>query len=367
MYCQKCGTHTDGKFCPNCGAPTQEEKSEATLNGQPLNAAPPEPPKKQKKKIPTWGKISIVLLVFMLLAWAVSEELSDAVFATGLIGTIIYIILLIVSAIKKRSVKPSALCLVISFALIITVVSFPTDEYKKLDKYEWGNAAEIVLKEIGVKEIKGVYDDKTLSSAFPKITTEKGDLSLYLSRDSEGKWGTVYVKDTKDREKIYYDTLKYDHDGKLVENIYSYETGEIIEKADPEAKEKYEKRQQEIQAEQQERFEENQDKKLKEAQSLPQIIMNAYDKNAVKAKEEYVGKTHTIAGTIVSINDGVLPATTDVEINCNGVSVICTFKGTEREKITEKSKGDEIVVTGRCDGIAILRDLTFNSCVLDEI
>ncbi len=34
MYCQKCGTHTDGKFCPNCGAPTQEEKAETTLNGQ---------------------------------------------------------------------------------------------------------------------------------------------------------------------------------------------------------------------------------------------------------------------------------------------------------------------------------------------
>ena len=367
MYCQKCGTYTDGKFCPNCGAPTQEEKAETTLNGQSANLTPPAPQKKQKKKLPAWGKIGIVLLAFMLLVWAISENISDAVFATGLIGTTIYMISLIVSAIKKRSIKINLLCLIVSFALIIIGVAVPTDEFKKLDKYEWGSTAEDVLKEIGVKEIKDIYEDDKSSVVFPRITTEKTELSLFLSKDSDGKWEVVHVKDNEDRKKVYYDTLKHDNEGKLVKDIYSYETGEVIERADPKAKEKQEKEQQGYQSELDEKIKENSTKKLKDAQSLPQTIISAYDKNAVKAREEYEGNMYTIAGTVVSVNDGVLPATTDVEIDCNGVSVICTFKGTEREKIVSKNKGDDIVVTGRCDGIALLRDLSFNSCIIDEI
>lgn len=376
MYCQKCETHTDGKYCPNCGAPAQEEKAEATLNGQPFNSAPLKQSKKQKKKLPTWGKIGIVLLVFMLLVWAISESISDAVFAAGLIGTIIYLVSLIVSTIKKRSIKTNLLCLAVSFALIIIGAAAPTDTYKKLDKYDWGNSLEIILKEIGVEKINKISIDEKDESlykgydAMPIIQTEKGSLDVWVSyRESDQKWEVLSVRDKEDYKKIYYlDDAEEDiKSGSLANDIYSYQTGEIIHKANPEAKAKREKELQEFQLEQQEEHKESQDKKLKEAQSLPQLIINAYNNNAVKAKEEYVGKTHTIAGTVVSINDGVLPATTDVEINCNGVSVICTFKGTEREKIIEKSKGDEIVVTGRCDGIAILRDLTFNSCVLDEI
>ena len=58
MYCQKCGTHTDGKFCPNCGA-LPRRKAETTLNGQSVSTATQESVKKPKKKIPTWGKIAI--------------------------------------------------------------------------------------------------------------------------------------------------------------------------------------------------------------------------------------------------------------------------------------------------------------------
>lgn len=74
MYCQKCGTHTDGKFCPNCGAPTQEEKAETTLNGQSVSTATQESVKKPKKKIPTWGKIAIAMVAVWILLFAIFQE-----------------------------------------------------------------------------------------------------------------------------------------------------------------------------------------------------------------------------------------------------------------------------------------------------
>lgn len=308
MYCQKCGTHTDGKFCPNCGAPTQEEKVEATLNGNPVSDVPPEQPKKSKKKLPAWGKIGIVLLAFMLLVWAISENISDAVFATGLIGTTIYMISLIVLAIKKRSIKINLLCLIVSFALIIIGVAVPTDEFKKLDKYEWGSTAEDVLKEIGVKEIKDVYEDDKSSVVFPRITTEKTELSIFLSKDGDGKWGVVHIKDNKDRKKVYYDTLKHDNEGKLVEDIYSYETGEVIERADPKAKENQEKKNQEIES-QQEKQSEDSKKTFKD--NCKKI---AY-KELTRYPEKYNGQSVKFTGEVIQVMEGLWGGSHALRVN----------------------------------------------------
>lgn len=391
MYCQKCGTHTDGKFCPNCGAPTQEEKAETTLNGQPVDLTPPTPQKKRKKKLPAWGIIAIIVAIICLFLFVVFQDISMALGMSSAIGFLVFVVTLIISMIKKRGAKPYAICLAACLVLFIVGIStnsesepgeaiqaqaeesrdpeFNLRSYKKLEKYGWGGVADAELKKIGVEKIKDVeIKDESKYDVEVVLETEKNKLIMRISHSGGDEWEVSSIRDNIDY-KIYYDSrLENDiKNGTLINNIYSYKTGEIIHKANPEAKAKREKELQEFQLKQQEEHKENQEKKLKEAQSLPQLIINAYDKNAVKAKEEYVGNTYTIAGTIVSVNDGVLPATTDVEINCNGVSVICTFKGTEREKIVNKNKGDDIVVTGRCDGIALLRDLSFNACILDEI
>lgn len=391
MYCQKCGTHTDGKFCPNCGAPTQEEKTETTLNGQSVNLTPPAPQKKQKKKLPVWGITSIIVAIICLFLFIAFQDISMALGMSGAIGFLVFVVTLVISAIKKRGVKPYAICLAACLVLFIVGISinseaepsevkqaqaeeshdpeFNVRSYKKLEKFEWGGVADAELKKIGVEKIKNVeIKDESNYDVEVVLETEKNKLIMRIAHSDGDEWKVSSIRDNIDY-KIYYDSVLENDikNGTLINNIYSYKTGEIIHKANPEEKAKREKEQQAYQLEQQEERKKNQEKKLKEAQSLPQLIINAYDKNAVKAREEYEGNMYTIAGTVVSVNDGVLPATTNVEINCNGVSVICTFKGTEREKIVSKNKGDDIVVTGRCDGIALLRDLSFNSCIIDEI
>lgn len=119
MYCQKCGTHTDGKFCPNCGAPTQEEKAETTLNGQSVSTATQESVKKPKKKIPTWGKIAIAMVVVWILLFAIFQEFGMSLIVASLIGFIVYLINLIVSAIKKRNVKSMGIALAVCVVLFI--------------------------------------------------------------------------------------------------------------------------------------------------------------------------------------------------------------------------------------------------------
>lgn len=119
MYCQKCGTHTDGKFCPNCGAPAQEEKAETTLNGQSVSYAPQDPAQKPKKKIPAWGKIAIAVAVVWILLFAIFQEFGMSLIVASLIGFIIYLINLIISAIKKRNVKSMGIALAVCVVLFI--------------------------------------------------------------------------------------------------------------------------------------------------------------------------------------------------------------------------------------------------------
>lgn len=396
MYCPNCKKSTDGKFCPVCGMPTQSENTEAKLNGQPLNHDLPISPKK-KKKIPAWGKIAIIFFVIWLLLFAVLEEIGIALFVTSVFAMAVYAVSLIVSAIKKSSVKPYAICLATCFIMaIIGIICLPDNttsssddnlqnaelhkvefnekSYNRLDEYEWGSVVETVLKNIGVEKIKKIsikeesvlqkYDETAI------IKTEKAELEVWVSRSgSDDKWEVVAVRDKAEYKKLYYSVshLTHDKNGNLIDDIYSYITGEIVEKADPEAKEKYELHLDRENAEREKEQSKLRAEKLKQAQDLPKTIISAYAKNAVKADEEYVGQTCTIAGTIESINNGVIPTTIDVEINCKGVSVICTFTEWESKEIVEMSKGDSVVITGRFDGRAVLYDLTFNSCVLDKI
>lgn len=250
MYCQKCGTHTDGKFCPNCGAPTQEEKAEATLNGQPLNATPPEPPKKQKKRIPTWGIIAIVMAVICLLLFAISQELSMSLGVTAVIGGIVYIIMLIISAIKKRGIKPYAICLAACFVLFAIGIATPssnspdseasntspdapavasvknetkteTNAETKAHATEKKNNGPTEPYEDPLEKLEKIYKENCSKVSYKEIarnpdkyTGKQVKFTGEVSQVIESAWGTgvtLLVNVTKDEYGLYDDTIYVDY------------------------------------------------------------------------------------------------------------------------------------------------------------
>lgn len=69
MYCTKCGTKYEGKFCPNCGTPASVNNNQFKINydsGRPDYSIPQYnfiPPKKKKRKFP-----NIIIIVIILIA-----------------------------------------------------------------------------------------------------------------------------------------------------------------------------------------------------------------------------------------------------------------------------------------------------------
>ncbi len=251
MYCQKCKTHTNGKFCPNCGAPTQEEKAEATLNGQPLNATSPEPPKKQKKRIPTWGIIAIVMAVICLFLFAISQELNMALGVTAVIGGIVYIIMIIVSAIKKRGVKPYAICFAACFVLFAIGIAVPSQGFPNSEANSTGPdvAAAASVKsetkkaetnaatkaqatekknndptepyEDPLEKLEKIYKENCSKVAYKEIarnpdkyTGKQVKFTGEVSQVIESTWGTgvtLLVNVTKDEYGLYDDAIYVDY------------------------------------------------------------------------------------------------------------------------------------------------------------
>lgn len=191
MYCQKCGTHTDGKLCPNCGAPAQDETAETILNGHPVSVAQQEPIQKPKKKIPAWGIIAIILSLLMLIMWAISGELAVAMFMIGMFGTVIYAVFTAVSAIKKKTPKIPLIaliaCMLISLSGIFIGVSRDAQPVAKttepVTQLATENAEEELIKENIDKNISGTHKGPSFKIDLKKNDDDKYDVKITLDYD----------------------------------------------------------------------------------------------------------------------------------------------------------------------------------------
>lgn len=173
----------------------------------------------------------------------------DTSFRLAVLSVLIFlisIIWLVIRLFKRSSRKKPLLGISISILLFIFALIYPSLDkskgFNQLKKYEWGSEAAELLIDIGVKEIRKItvhyIKDKEIISGV-RIITEKTKLGLYPSRDHDGTWDILWISNydfdsTVPYGKDYYVTnsLKYDKEGRLIKDIYDYETESLIEKAD---------------------------------------------------------------------------------------------------------------------------------------
>lgn len=111
----------------------------------------------------------------------------------------------------------------------------------KLEQYEWGNKLAPILKEMGVKKIKNIKvdsDEKTGTIYGVTFTADDTELKTHPVKNSDG-WEILWVSNADHNLNISYganyyltESLKYDSEGRLLDNIYDYKTKTIIETTD---------------------------------------------------------------------------------------------------------------------------------------
>lgn len=178
----------------------------------------------------------------------------------GLLGMPVCLLILLIQLFRKKSKKKPAIAFVICLVMFIgggvwsankpesteTVKeeTLVKTNYKRLDKYEWGSAAKDVFEQIGVETVKSVEvraDEETGTIYDVYVETERGKISVMPVKNIDG-WEILWVSNNTVYESLAYgddfyvtDSLKYDEEGRLIRDIYSFRTGELAEAKSEEA------------------------------------------------------------------------------------------------------------------------------------
>jgi hypothetical protein len=288
------------------------------------------------------------------------------------LGFIIGFIWFLLRLFKKGKKKQPLIFMLICFVTFIVSVSMYDDsshvdnEEKQIERgetlnisdlhnYEWGDVAVDALNSIGVEEIEEIKTEVVKDSSVSfKITTSKGRLWIWVESNYSDIWSVKWIKDY-DSHNYYYinEEEKYVGDSLLKEDIYSFETGEIKEKADVNAvKAYYDNLETEREKERAKR-----EKEEMEAITTEFLeIYNAFKSNELVANDKYKGNRYTMIGRFETVEeDGLfntlfkeIGVTVIVKVNDKTYNLWCKFDESEREKLKKYSKGDIIKFTGEC-------------------
>lgn len=277
----------------------------------------------------------------------------------------------IASGKPKRKKTGKMLPVLIAVACIaITVIFFAVinsgDGYDKLSDYAWGAAAEPILRDIGVQEIKEIRAESDAGIDF-YITTEKTILDLTVTQDHTGAYEVLFIgvnPNCEDFGKHYYykDSLLKDDQGRYLETVYDYTTGEIICEADEAAVEEHKQETAGILQSVQEYAAQRREDDKQEARERLQTMVSDYQNNEVAAESKYKDNVYTLCGTIEDIGLDVLD-NPYIVVEAD-LHVVCYFDKSEAEKIAEMNLGDTIIFQGTCDGAGVVLDVTFTDCTV---
>lgn len=275
---------------------------------------------------------------------------------------------------KKKGKWPVILCICIAIVGIFSLFGSDTEsssnsessqtqevktEYGKLDKYEWGEAAKQILEEIGVKKVKKVEvrdneDHSIIYDVF--ITTEAREIQLMPTENIDG-WEILWVSNGANDDDVPYgasyymcDSLKFDDAGVLVEDLYSYETGELIAAKDTEAAALEDARRQKVAD------------AVLDASTRPtepevtfEEIYVAYKENELRADDLYKGNRYIITAEVNNMEtDGLLNmtggATLAMEkvVGNTRVFFYASFEKEQEEALKTINVGDTITFEGDC-------------------
>lgn len=226
----------------------------------------------------------------------------------------------------------------------------------ELEEYLFWKTINPTLESIGINKISEAAGKQIGEDLWNiDICANGKNVVISLSGNDDIGWNLRNVKD-RSNSNFYYlnDSDKFTSNGLLKENIYSFETGEVVEAVDENAiKAHYAEL--ELQREQ-----ENQAREQKvrdDASALFHEIRAAYKNNELSADDTYKGNRYTIVGEFDGANeDGIFPSLLD-EINItvkimdgNTVCyVFCSFDKEEwRDRLAELNKGDEMIIEGEC-------------------
>ncbi len=291
----------------------------------------------------------------------------------GFLGFIGGFIWLLRRLVKKGNKKQPLMFMLVCFITFIMSVSMYDDSptidiqgkeiieegeilgIEDIQEYEWGDILIDSLSYIGAEEIEEIKTEVVKDSSISfKITTAKTRLWSWIESDYSNVWSVKWIKDY-DSKNYYYINEKDKHvgDSILKEDIYSYETGEIKEKADTNVVKAYYDNQEA------ERKKERVERERTEIEAVSTQFLEIYDgykSNELVADDKYKGNRYTIIGKFETVKDDGLVntlfkeigVTVTVEIDNKEYNLWCKFDDSERENLKRYKTGDLITFTGEC-------------------
>lgn len=239
---------------------------------------------------------------------------------------------------------------------------------EEVDEYPWGKAFKESLDTIGVEQVENI---KTEVIAYGrtsfKITTNTKNIWCMVESDSSENWKVVWIKDYDNNHNYYYmnEDDKYVSDNLLKYDIYSYETNELVEKADTVAVENYFT---DLEKDKEDWKEEQIREQTEAVEGQFLEIYNAFEENELVANDTYKGNRYTMFGTIETITEEGLAnqvfneigVTITLKANGDEYLLFCKFEESERDKLKRYVPGDAIKFNGVC-----VKWGSWNDCVIE--
>ena len=245
-----------------------------------------------------------------------------------------------------ENILKRSFCLLIALIFSANFIGCSSNNgYNQLNNYGWGQTVTPILEKIGVEKIGKISVDNTNTIA--TVEADGKSIDILLTKNYDNTWDIINIEDHDNYKIVYYFSQRGDH-GECVQDITDYKTGEIIEKADVKAKEKYDNEAQQALADVESYAQQQKDDELKQqfidGEKQISKMVKDYRSNSMKADKDYKDSEFVIAGLVDHVSDSA------ISFYSENRKVLCMTREGQDEKLLKLNKGDKVVVMGTCNG-----------------